>query len=86
MISLENQKLSGEIPSELAKLQSLSIMSLGMLHNMNSSETIDLCIDLTRVLFLGVSFLLLGNNSLKGTISTELGALSNLSSFDIGKN
>ena len=78
----ENQLLSGAIPTELAKLTSLTTLSFG---EYISISLLAYCVKMIRQLKYRRHCYWPGNNSLKGPIPSEFGALRSVSTFDIGK-
>ena len=84
---IENEQFTGDIPSELGQVESLSILSLGKYDNLTfTGDPIVLFSFFWMWLWLDIMINMhIANNVLVGTIPTELGALSKLSTFDVGK-
>ena len=87
VIMVENEKFTGDMPSELGQLESLSVLSLGKYGSFRFTDDRLMLISYI-VLWLCFDIMLainVGNNLLVSTVPTELGALSELSTLDIGK-
>jgi len=89
-LTLDDNQLSGIIPSELGLLTHLKRIVLG-----KYGHKVDLCLEehglnpssTSNFVFFPPLHdeLILGNNNLNGTIPTELGLLTNLKRIDLGK-
>ena len=88
---IENQGVSGGIPSELGNLKSLSALALGKCYNVKSKynqsyEYLPISYHFAILLRIKLLSIWQGNNSLTGHIPSEHGGLSRLGAFDVGKN